>query len=83
MNLPPRSISTGVHPQGVVGQEAIRSTLNDSDQFLATQIKMIQSDSVLRPVVEKYNLRDDTGKPENAASVTHVDPARRPSPQVT
>ena len=30
---------------------------NDSDQFLATQIKLIQSDSVLRPVAQQYHLR--------------------------
>lgn len=43
-------------PSGVIGQEAVRSAVNDSDQFLATQIKLIQSDSVLRPVAEKYHL---------------------------
>lgn len=43
-------------PQGIIGQDANRNTLNDADQFLATQIKLIQSDSVLRPVVEKYHL---------------------------
>jgi succinoglycan biosynthesis transport protein ExoP len=45
-------------PPGIIGQEALRAVTNDSDQFLATQIKLIQSDSVLRPVVEKYHLRD-------------------------
>ncbi len=43
-------------PSGIIGQEADRATANDADQFLATQIKLLQSDSVLRPVVEKYNL---------------------------
>ncbi|MCX6634981.1 MAG: GumC family protein, partial [Acidobacteria bacterium] len=43
-------------PSGVIGQEAARSVLNDSDQFLATQIKLIQSDSVLRPVALRYSL---------------------------
>lgn len=43
-------------PTGVIGQEATRGMTNDSDQFLATQIKMLQSDSVLRPVVERYKL---------------------------
>jgi len=43
-------------PPGVIGQEAARSSHNDSDQFLATQIKLLQSDSVLRPVAEKYAL---------------------------
>ncbi len=44
-------------PSGVLGQEAQRVAMsNDSDQFLATQAKLIQSDSVLRPVTRKYNL---------------------------
>ncbi|MCC7176734.1 MAG: polysaccharide biosynthesis tyrosine autokinase [Bryobacterales bacterium] len=51
-------------PTGVIGQEAVRSTTNDADQFLATQIKLIQSDSVLRPVVEKFNLRQIPGELE-------------------
>ncbi|MGH9660156.1 MAG: Wzz/FepE/Etk N-terminal domain-containing protein, partial [Bryobacteraceae bacterium] len=33
-------------PTGVIGQEAMRSPMYDADQFLATQIKLIQSDSV-------------------------------------
>src|ERR1035438_4659707 len=45
-------------PSGVVGQDATRIPANDSDQFLATQIKLIQSDSVLRPVAEQYHLLD-------------------------
>lgn len=43
-------------PTGVVGQEAMRTVTNDADQFLATQINLIQSDSVLRPVAMQYNL---------------------------
>src|SRR5580692_4688831 len=41
-------------PSEVVGQDSTRSSAvpNDADQFLATQIKLIQSDSVLRPVAE-------------------------------
>ena len=45
-------------PTAVVGQEASQSALNDADQFLATQIKLIQSDAVLRPVADQYHLRD-------------------------
>ena len=45
-------------PTGVLGQEAMQNATNDADQFLATQVKLIQSDSVLRPVVDKYQLRD-------------------------
>ena len=43
-------------PTGVIGQESTRSLTNDSDQFLATQVKMLQSDSVLRPVVQRFHL---------------------------
>ncbi|MBZ5602493.1 MAG: polysaccharide biosynthesis tyrosine autokinase [Acidobacteriia bacterium] len=45
-------------PTSVLGQEALQNVSNDADQFLATQVKLIQSDSVVRPVVEKYHLRD-------------------------
>ena len=55
-------------PTGVIGQESMRSTANDTDQFLATQIKLIQSDSVLRPVVEKFGLRQMAGEVETAES---------------
>jgi len=51
-------------PTGVIGQEATRSLTNDADQFLATQVKLIQSDSVLRPVVERYRLREIEGEVE-------------------
>jgi len=43
-------------PAGVIGQDAARMGPNDADQFLATQIKLIQSDSVLRPVVLRYKI---------------------------
>jgi capsular exopolysaccharide synthesis family protein len=43
-------------PSGIIGQEAMRSAGNDSDQFLATQAKLIQSDSVLRPVAQQFKL---------------------------
>src|ERR1022692_4712736 len=43
-------------PSGVVGQDATRMPANDSDQFLATQVKLIQSDSVLRPEAQQYHL---------------------------
>jgi capsular exopolysaccharide synthesis family protein len=43
-------------PTGLVGQDATRTTTNDADQFLATQVRLIQSDSVLRPVAQKYRL---------------------------
>lgn len=43
-------------PPGIIGEEAARSAVNDADQFLATQVKLIQSDSVLRPVALRYKL---------------------------
>ncbi len=49
-------------PSGVIGQEATRSLANDSEQFLSTQAKLIQSDSVLRPVAQQYNLSRAEGR---------------------
>src|ERR1019366_6158251 len=63
-------------PAGVVGDDANRSALNDSDQFMATQIKLVESDAVLRPVDEQFQLRKQEGQPaalsprEEAAPVT-------------
>jgi polysaccharide biosynthesis transport protein len=45
-------------PSDVVGQDSSRSTsYRNPDQILATQIKLIQSDGVLRPVVEQFHLQ--------------------------
>ena len=56
-------------PTGIIGQEANQTGLNDADQFLATQVKLIQSDSVLRPVAEKYNLLTlEAGNPNTELS---------------
>jgi uncharacterized protein involved in exopolysaccharide biosynthesis len=49
-------------PTGVVGQEAVRITSNDADQFIATQVNLIQSDSVLRPVALQYDLLNREGQ---------------------
>lgn len=46
-------------PTGILGQEAARNSSDDADQFLATQVKTVQSDSVLRPVVQQYKLAVD------------------------
>src|SRR6266852_9372370 len=45
-------------PTGVLGKDAVEAVGNDADQFLATQVKLIESDSVLRPVVAKFRLRE-------------------------
>lgn len=52
-------------PPGVIGQEALRASANDTDQFLATQMKLIQSDAVLRPVAQKYKLLEHERQFEN------------------
>ena len=45
-------------PTAVVGQESSSraSSTNDSELFLATQVRLIQSDSVLRPVALKLKI---------------------------
>ena len=45
-------------PTGLLGEDSVRTASNDADQYLATQIDLIKSDSVLRPVVQKFGLRD-------------------------
>ena len=55
-------------PSGVVGQDASRSVVNDADQFLATQIRLVQSDSVLRPVDQRFDLRRKEGQSEVTVS---------------
>ncbi len=47
---------------GVIGQEANRTTIQDADQYLATQIRLIQSDSVLRPVANRFRLLEHEGQ---------------------
>ena len=44
-------------PPGIIGQDATRPyPANDNDEFMATQVRIIQSDSVVRPVAERYHL---------------------------
>jgi polysaccharide biosynthesis transport protein len=45
-------------PTSIIGQDSMRVPMNDSDQFIATQVKLVQSDSVLRPVAQRYHLLD-------------------------
>ena len=49
-------------PSGVVGQDSTRAITNDTEQFLATQVRLVQSDTVVRPVAEKYNLLEREGQ---------------------
>src|SRR5262249_18506695 len=59
-------------PTGVIGQDAMRTASNDAEQFLATQVRLIQSDSVLRPVAQKYRLLEL----ENGPSASDNEAAR-------
>src|SRR5262249_7470726 len=46
-------------PSGVIGQDAVAgrvASINDSEMFLTTQVSLIKSDSVLRPVVQKLHI---------------------------
>src|SRR5262249_34831075 len=44
-------------PPGIIGQDATRPyPANDNDEFMATQVRIIQSDSVVRPLAERYHL---------------------------
>jgi succinoglycan biosynthesis transport protein ExoP len=56
-------------PLSVVGQDSMgaRATVSDNDSFLSTQIQLIKSDSVLRPVTQQLKI------------VTPIDPAKDPS----
>ena len=58
-------------PSGVVGQDSTRTAANNSDTYLMTQMKLIQSDSVLRPVAEQYHLQNLEG-PSNQLSAQKV-----------
>ena len=49
-------------PTTLLGQDSGRATVNDADEYLATQINLIKADSVVRPVVQKLRLRDVDGK---------------------
>lgn len=60
---------------GIIGDAAMMPmSLNDADEYLATQIKLIQSDSVLRPVAQQFHLTDQA-KPAKPAprGVTSAD----------
>lgn len=57
-------------PSEVVGADSTRAAeLSDADQFLATQIKLIESDGVLRPVAEQYHLLEREGQIRSASDL--------------
>ncbi len=56
-------------PSGVIGQEASQApSVDDSDTFITTQIELIQSDAVLRPVAERFNLLQRESQLEKLAA---------------
>jgi succinoglycan biosynthesis transport protein ExoP len=72
-------------PTSVVGNDPAQGPLAQADQFLATQIKLIQSDSVLRPVVRKFHLDQDakTQKPALSSPAAQDAPVSLPNLKVT
>jgi len=58
------------NPTGVVGTESRQISALDGDQFMATQMKLIQSDAVLRPVVEQYNLLHIENQDQQGAAIS-------------
>jgi capsular exopolysaccharide synthesis family protein len=67
-------------PTLILGQESMQASNNDADQFLATQIRLIQSDSVLRPVADKYNLRER--EDEDWDEALQMDPGAAETPVI-
>jgi capsular exopolysaccharide synthesis family protein len=66
-------------PQEVVGQDSTRAPgLNDADQFLATQIRLIESDSVVRPVAEQFHLLDSEEQLKGMSPEKAQETARAP-----
>jgi succinoglycan biosynthesis transport protein ExoP len=61
-------------PTAVIGQEAsVRaSSNNDSDLFLSTQVKLIMSDSVLRPVALKMKIPIPTERRDAPVSLPYL-----------
>jgi polysaccharide biosynthesis transport protein len=58
-------------PSGVIGQEAAPTYEPwDAEQFLSTQMELIQSDAVLRPVAKRFNLY------EREAALEHTKPKK-------
>ena len=63
-------------PSDVVGPQATQgsSSSDDSDSFMATQIEIVKSDAVLRPVAERYHLLE---KEDHLDGNTNAEKIRR------
>ncbi len=72
-------------PSGIIGSEAMPVARWDADQFLATQVKLLQSDSVLRPVLRRFKLAVQEDREATNLRSTEVEnaPARLPNLKVT
>ena len=57
-------------PSGVVGQDSTNAYIDDPSTFLATQIRLIQSDAVIRPVAEQFHLLNPKGQESVTAPVS-------------
>ncbi len=67
-------------PTGALGEESMRNPSSDADDFIATQMRLVQSDSVVRPVVQKLRLKevDKAFAKELTAGVKTGDPEEAP-----
>ncbi len=67
-------------PSNLVGQGSTRPVgfSFDSDEVIATQVKLIQSDAVLRPVAEQFHLLGNGGEQKNLNAEKAQEIARAP-----
>lgn len=65
-------------PAGVVGQDSTNAFILDPESFLTTQLKLIQSDAVLRPVAEQFHLLKPAGASTPKGSSNTQDAAVAP-----
>jgi polysaccharide biosynthesis transport protein len=71
-------------PAAIIGQDSQMAMATDTDQFLATQMNLIISNSVLRPVVEQYDPERRLGNrsrstPEGPAELANLAVTRPPT----
>jgi capsular exopolysaccharide synthesis family protein len=60
-------------PAAIIGPDAAHAL--DDDHFLATQVSIIQSDSVLRPVAKRFHLARPAVEPQRGVSSTRAENA--------
>jgi polysaccharide biosynthesis transport protein len=62
-------------PMAVVGQDSAHGNgVSDIDQFISTQVRLIQSDTVLRPVAEMFHLVSEENLGTGSKGSTQVNP---------